>query len=56
MVLQILPVLVFVALFVALAPLDKSLAPLADHDPRSVRARVLAVPVTSRGSLIRLPQ
>lgn len=49
---NILPVLVFVALFVALAPLDKSLALLATVVGGLSWALILAVPVTSRGSLV----
>lgn len=52
MVPNILPVLVFVALFVALAPLDKSLALLATVIGALSWALILAVPVTSRGSLV----
>ena len=49
---NILPVLVFVALFAALAPLDKSLALLATVVGGLAWALLLAVPVTSRGSLV----
>ncbi|HEX9089179.1 MAG TPA: DUF4386 family protein [Arthrobacter sp.] len=49
---NILPVLVFVALFVALAPLNKSLALLATVIGGLSWALILAVPVTSRGSLV----
>jgi hypothetical protein len=49
---NILPVLVFVTLFVALAPLNKSLALLATVVGALPWALFLAVPVTSRGSLI----
>ena len=49
---NILAVLVFVALFVALAPLDKSLALLATVVGGLAWALFLAVPVTSRGSLV----
>lgn len=49
---NILPVLVFVALFVALAPLDKSMALLATVIGGLSWALILAVPVTSRGSLV----
>ncbi|MDI3212146.1 DUF4386 family protein [Arthrobacter sp. AL12] len=49
---SILPVLVFVALFVALAPLDKSLALLATVVGGLSWTLILAVPVTSRGSLV----
>ena len=52
MVPNILPVLVFVALFLALAPLDKSLALLATVIGALSWALILAVPVTSRGSLV----
>lgn len=48
---NILPVVVFVALFIALAPLDKSLALLATVIGAVPWALILAVPVTSRGSL-----
>lgn len=49
---NMLPVLVFVALFVALAPLDKSLALLATVIGALSWALILAIPVTSRGSLV----
>ena len=49
---NILPVLVFVTLFVALAPVNKSLALLATVIGALPWALFLAVPVTSRGSLI----
>lgn len=49
---NMLPVLVFVALFLALAPLDKSLALLATVIGGLSWALILAVPVTSRGSLV----
>lgn len=49
---NILPVLVFVALFVALAPLDKSLALLAAVIGGLAWGLILAVPVTSRGSMV----
>jgi hypothetical protein len=49
---NILPVLVFVTLFVALAPLNKSLALLATVIGALPWALFLAVPVTSRGSMI----
>ncbi|BCW73162.1 DUF4386 family protein [Arthrobacter sp. NicSoilB8] len=49
---NILPVLVFVTLFVALAPVNKSLALLATVVGALPWAMFLAVPVTSRGSLI----
>ena len=49
---NILPVLVFVALFVALAPLNKSLALMATVIGALPWALFLAVPVTSRGSMI----
>lgn len=52
MVPNMLPVLVFVALFVALAPLDKSLTLLAAVIGALSWALILAVPVTSRGSLV----
>jgi hypothetical protein len=52
MVPNMLPVLVFVALFLALAPLDKSLALLATVIGALSWALILAVPVTSRGSLV----
>lgn len=52
MVPNILPVLVFLALFAALAPLDKSLALLATVIGALSWALILAVPVTSRGSLV----
>ncbi|WP_160668869.1 DUF4386 family protein [Pseudarthrobacter sp. ATCC 49987] len=52
MVPNMLPVLVFVALFVALAPLDKGLALLAAVIGALSWALILAVPVTSRGSLV----
>lgn len=48
---NIFPVVVFVALFIALAPLDKSLALLATVIGAVPWALILAVPVTSRGSL-----
>ena len=48
---NILPVVVFVALFIALAPLDRSLALLATVIGAVPWALILAVPVTSRGSL-----
>ncbi|MDN4644324.1 DUF4386 family protein [Arthrobacter sp. PsM3] len=48
---NILPVLVLVALFVALAPLEKSLALLAAVIGGLSWGLILAVPVTSRGSL-----
>jgi hypothetical protein len=49
---NILPVLVFVTLFVALAPLNKSLALMATVIGALPWALFLAVPVTSRGSMI----
>lgn len=49
---NVLPVIVFVALFVALAPLNKSLALLAAVIGALPWALILAIPVTSRGSLI----
>ncbi|MET3952125.1 DUF4386 family protein [Arthrobacter sp. UYEF36] len=49
---NVLPVLVFVALFLALAPLDKSLALLAAVTGALSWGLILAVPVTSRGSLV----
>jgi hypothetical protein len=49
---NMLPVLVFVALFLALAPLDKSTALLATVTGALSWALILAVPVTSRGSLV----
>ncbi|MGZ4662494.1 MAG: DUF4386 family protein [Arthrobacter sp.] len=49
---NILPVLVFVTLFVALAPLNKSLALMATVVGALPWALFLAVPVTSRGSMI----
>lgn len=49
---NILPVLVFVALYVALAPFNKSLALLATVIGALSWALILAVPVTSRGSLV----
>ena len=52
MVPNMLPVLVFVALFLALAPLDKSTALLATVTGALSWALILAVPVTSRGSLV----
>ena len=48
---SILPVIVFVALFVALAPLGRSLALLAAVVGGLPWALLLAVPVSSRGSL-----
>ncbi|MDI3240388.1 DUF4386 family protein [Arthrobacter sp. AL08] len=49
---NILPVVVFVALFVALAPLDKSRALLAAVVGAVPWALIMAVPVTSRGSMV----
>ncbi|KRE79222.1 DUF4386 family protein [Arthrobacter sp. Soil763] len=49
---NILPVLVFVALFVALAPLDRGLALLATVIGALSWGLVLAIPVTSRGSTV----
>ncbi|AXJ08893.1 DUF4386 family protein [Arthrobacter sp. PM3] len=49
---NILPVLVFVTLFVALAPVNKSLALLAAVIGGLPWALFLAIPVTTRGSLI----
>lgn len=49
---NMLPVLVFVALFLALAPLDKNMALLATVTGALSWALILAVPVTSRGSLV----
>ncbi|WP_081766014.1 DUF4386 family protein [Arthrobacter sp. 31Y] len=48
---NILPVIVFVALGIALCPLDKSLSLLATLLGAIPWAVILAVPVTSRGSL-----
>ncbi|MFJ6000648.1 DUF4386 family protein [Arthrobacter sp. NPDC092385] len=48
---NILPVIVFMALFVALSHLDRSLALLAAVVGAVPWALILAVPVTSRGSL-----
>ncbi|MBE4720010.1 hypothetical protein DAD99_18245 [Pseudarthrobacter sp. AB1] len=48
---SILPVVVFVALFVALAPLGRSTALLATVVGGVPWALLLAVPVSSRGSL-----
>lgn len=49
---SILAVLVFVALYVALAPFNKSLALLATVFGAVPWALILAIPVTSRGSLV----
>lgn len=49
---NILPVLVFVALYVALAPLERSLSLLATVIGGLSWALILAVPVTSRGSMV----
>lgn len=49
---NILPVLVFVALYLALCPLDKSLSLLAALIGAASWGLILAVPVTSRGSLV----
>lgn len=49
---NILPVLVFLALFVALAPLGQSLALLAAAIGGLSWGLILAVPVTSRGSMV----
>ncbi len=49
---NIFAVLVFVALYVALAPFNKSLALLATVVGALSWALILAVPVTSRGSLV----
>ena len=48
---NILPVVVFVALFVALSPVNKSLALLATLAGALPWALFLAIPVTSRGSI-----
>lgn len=48
---NMLPVIVFVALFVALAPVDKALSLLGAVVGGLPWALILAVPVTSRGSL-----